>query len=212
MAENDPIQAPPARRIRWPWLLVVAGAVAAAIGSVDNAGLAALAFLLLWFGFSKLMPIRNGLLAAGAGILTALVALTAIQVTTDPDGVKRRSDRMRQEEAKRAATATAAAAAVARSRPEPPRERRESTKLLRRADFGDRWPFTVEQGYVMCVSGSAVVFRANDATYAINGQASGMAARNGFRPAEDIWRENPSIPGTRINIKPVIDAGLALCE
>ena len=80
------------------------------------------------------------------------------------------------------------------------------------ATFEDPWPFTVEEGVVRCLGGSAVVLIAEGTTYAINGLARGRIADEGWSEVEPIWLENPSIPGTRIDIGPVIDIGLDLCD
>lgn len=76
------------------------------------------------------------------------------------------------------------------------------------------WPLTVSKGVVRCEgsdgSGS-VIFRAPDGMdYAVNGTA--MTVKQDLPNIEAIWKKDPDVPGTRINIGPVIDKGLELCE
>jgi hypothetical protein len=80
---------------------------------------------------------------------------------------------------------------------------------LHKSDFpAGTWPLTVSSGTVRC-EGSAVYFEAPDGTeYAVNGTARGQ---DPTPPLEDIWRKDPDLPGTRIDISPVLDAGLATC-
>ena len=86
-------------------------------------------------------------------------------------------------------------------------------ELLTRAAFGADWPLTVEEGTVSCEGISEglgeVYFSAEGTTYAVNGLAQG--ASDG--PDIDlIWADNPEIKGTKINIHPIIERGLELCE
>jgi hypothetical protein len=77
-----------------------------------------------------------------------------------------------------------------------------------RAHFGKAWPLTVASGVVRC-SGQAVTFTAAGRTYALNGVAE--MQHPGWPQIERIWRKNPAIPGTRIDIGPIIERGLKLC-
>ncbi|MDP1820676.1 MAG: DUF2511 domain-containing protein [Acidimicrobiales bacterium] len=56
-----------------------------------------------------------------------------------------------------------------------------------------------------------VVFVREGVTYALNGLARGSAEENGWREIDEIWRDNPDIPGTKVDIGPLIDRGLDLC-
>ena len=74
------------------------------------------------------------------------------------------------------------------------------------ADFSSEWPFTVDEGVLRC-AGSSVIFRAEGTDYAVNG-----TARADYPEIEPIWKQNPDVPGTRVNIGDVLDRGLELCE
>jgi hypothetical protein len=74
------------------------------------------------------------------------------------------------------------------------------------------WPLMVQEGALRCEGSGgsgAVVFRAPDgADYGVNGTALGQ----GFPEIDPIWKKDPDIPGARINISPVLNRGLELCE
>jgi len=76
------------------------------------------------------------------------------------------------------------------------------------AEYGAAWPFTVTSGYVDCVPPQSAVFRTGSSAYALNG----MAKSRGFPDVRPIWRDNPSLPGTKINIGPMIDLALQQCR
>jgi hypothetical protein len=73
------------------------------------------------------------------------------------------------------------------------------------------WPLTVSHGEVRCegsAGAGAVIFRAPDGTdYGVNGTALGSGAPR----IDPIWKKDPDIPGARVDIRPVLDKGLALC-
>lgn len=79
---------------------------------------------------------------------------------------------------------------------------------LSRADFGKDWPFTVSSGVLTCDDPGAVTFTADGTTYAVNGTASGL---DKGADVKAIWKKDPTLPGARINIGPIIDRGLKLC-
>ncbi len=74
-------------------------------------------------------------------------------------------------------------------------KRMKSGTFVRDEDFGARWPFTVSQGYLDCIGGSAV-FRSQMTEYGLNG----VATSRGYHSIDPIWRNNSEIPGTKINI------------
>tara|TARA_R110002167_G_scaffold98718_7_gene259401 strand:+ start:22190 stop:22612 length:423 start_codon:yes stop_codon:yes gene_type:complete len=80
--------------------------------------------------------------------------------------------------------------------------------VLTQEQLGDAWPFTVAEGAVDCVSGGAAVFRSDGVTYQLNG----TARAKGYEPIDSIWKENPALPGTRINLGPILDAALKQCD
>ncbi|MFS8104661.1 YebY family protein [Lentzea alba] len=88
----------------------------------------------------------------------------------------------------------------------PTQARREPGEV-RREDFGEKWPLTVDAGIVRCQNG-AVTFTANGFNYDVNGTAM---TKNRGKKIDEIWADNPKVPGLKINISPIIDLGLKLC-
>ena len=114
---------------------------------------------------------------------------------------------------------------------------KKSLIKLSQSDYGEKWPLTVESGFVKCLplGAGAVVFMSEGNTYAINGIAKGFAKQKGFKDIDKIWKYAPTyykaavedakltgktveevikIKGglPKINISPVIEAGLKLCR
>ncbi|MBF4621506.1 hypothetical protein [Clavibacter sp. VKM Ac-2542] len=88
--------------------------------------------------------------------------------------------------------------------------------LLVSSDVGEDWPLTVPYVIVRCTERALggrllqlVTLTAPDgAEYAVNGTARDHTDLPDIEP---IWAPNPEVEGLRIDISPVIDAGLARC-
>ncbi len=93
----------------------------------------------------------------------------------------------------------------------PPSATSRPRGYIHKDDFGDEWPFTVEDGIVACERGSMVVFRASGKTYAVNGTARGFIEEAGYVDFEEIWRDDPSGIFPKVDISPIIGMGLDLC-
>lgn len=78
---------------------------------------------------------------------------------------------------------------------------------ISKGEFGESWPFTVESGVVDCVDGQAAIFKTGGRSYQLNG----FARSRGYAPIDPIWRENPEIPGTKVNIGTMINLALKQC-
>ena len=76
-----------------------------------------------------------------------------------------------------------------------------------KTELGNEWLFMVEVGIVDCVDGNAAIFIFGENTYAINGPA--MAA--GFKSINSIWLSNPSNPGVKVSVGPVLELALGEC-
>ena len=80
---------------------------------------------------------------------------------------------------------------------------------MREEDLGKRWPLTVSEGTVSCEGAGEVYFEAQGTKYAVNG----LAMENSKFPRIDaIWANAPGLGRLKVNIGPVIDRGLELCE
>lgn len=89
--------------------------------------------------------------------------------------------------------------------------------LLVSTDYGDKWPLTVPYVVVGCEPITAggrnrqvVTVEAPDGTiHAGNGTAKDHTDHSALDP---IWADDPDVDGLKIDISPVTEAGLALCE
>lgn len=80
-------------------------------------------------------------------------------------------------------------------------------EVITSEEFGDKWPFTVDEGRIECREAGALVFVHGDFEYQLNG----IATQQGYTSINSIWRWNPDIPGTRISITPIIQRAQSLC-
>lgn len=75
-------------------------------------------------------------------------------------------------------------------------------------DYGDEWPFTLPTGLLSCrpaPSGQpAILFESR----AVNGIAQSHAGEFGWGPVDEIWLDNPAIPGTKVDLGPIIQLAL----
>jgi hypothetical protein len=105
-------------------------------------------------------------------------------------------------------------------------------RRISRADFGDKWPLTVEPGTLACseiiVTGwtgprlLAVTFETGSRSFPLNGVARshkpGPNIDSITSPGEPIWvtdpitKEKVDVGPPLKNIGPLIDTGLKLCE
>ena len=98
--------------------------------------------------------------------------------------------------------------------PSPPANPTLSANETRitKQEFGDAWPFTVDEGILTCKGSGglgAVVFTANGKTYGVNGIARGMKK---YDEIDQIWAPHQSIPGAKKDIGQIIQRGLSLCR
>jgi len=87
-----------------------------------------------------------------------------------------------------------------------------SELLITQKEYGDKWPFTKEQGILTCKGTKKlgeVVLTIDGVSYAVNGTAKRTKTN---QPLEKIWADNPAIPGAKKNLVDIIDRGLALCQ
>jgi hypothetical protein len=81
------------------------------------------------------------------------------------------------------------------------------SKYITAKDWGTTYPFTVD-GYLECEAGGAIVFKGGGMAYAVNGTAK----NKGYPGIEPIWKDNPVVPGAKVDIVDVISEGQKLCK
>ncbi len=74
--------------------------------------------------------------------------------------------------------------------------KRKISKKSLRHDY----PFTVDSGYI-CKKDGAIFFQAGNEKYAING----VAITKGYPLIDEIWADNPDIPGTKKTLSVIFD-------
>ncbi len=108
---------------------------------------------------------------------------------------------------------------------------------LTQKQYGKKWPLNVDSGVVKCLplGIGAIIFETQGKTYAVNGIAKGFSKKYGFLDIDKILMDDPEfysfakeaakaegisvekaikIMGgpTKINISPILDSGLKLCQ
>lgn len=94
---------------------------------------------------------------------------------------------------------------------DPNRQLGPNEVRISRQTFGDAWPFTVDEGILAGYGRSGVgqvVFTTDGATYAVNGTAAKTGA---YDSIDAIRADDPSKPGAKKDLGPIIDRGLQLC-
>lgn len=103
-----------------------------------------------------------------------------------------------------------ASSSPAPSSPAAPTDPR--SQLLKASDFGDRWPLTVPEALVSCRPGDAVVVTVDGKDVAVNGLAMTMYKSMPRIGDSGLWRDATTAGGPKVDIGPIIDIGLDLCQ
>ena len=78
-----------------------------------------------------------------------------------------------------------------------------------KAEFGAQWPVSVEKGELECIDGYDAVLQSGGITYALNGNVRQKAEKGIYHDVEEIWLDNPAIPGAKKDIsvllRPAVD-------
>lgn len=86
-------------------------------------------------------------------------------------------------------------------------EVRSHTRVVSKAEFGQRWPLTVEKGELRCDKG-AVTIVVDGKPYALNAKAQNRHLGGALGP---LWAPNPKLEGARMSTGELIGQGLKLC-
>jgi len=89
----------------------------------------------------------------------------------------------------------------------------QNERAISSAGYGDRWPFTFAAGVLRCTNSVAVnvTDSASNQTYAVNGAAKSLSTQTGWGQLDQVWRDDPA-GGLKVNIGPMIQDGLTLCN
>lgn len=94
-------------------------------------------------------------------------------------------------------------------------KRKQPPLVITQEEYGDKWPFTVNQGKLECFPPGIVTFRANEETYAMNE----LASSRGYSKIDDIRKEasNQSLSQhamvtTKVALTTLTEKGLSLCN
>ena len=75
-------------------------------------------------------------------------------------------------------------------------------QYITKEEFGDKWPFRmINEGYVYSTGNSAIFRTSGGVKYQLNG----VAKSKGYNLLKYIWKDDPDLPGAKINIGPFID-------
>ncbi len=81
-------------------------------------------------------------------------------------------------------------------------------KTITASDFGNEWPLLVSKGIIRCDAPKIVTFITPDGMrYAVNGTATAF----GHPEINPIWKDSPVAYVPKMNLSPLIDAGLKIC-
>lgn len=89
----------------------------------------------------------------------------------------------------------------------------EKTETVGRAEYGEKWPFTVEKVDLLCQEGppSALVRTEDGKLYALNGSARSKALKNGWLDGQSITKPNASMPGIKMDYSEITVRAMKLC-
>ena len=72
---------------------------------------------------------------------------------------------------------------------------------IRMTEYGDHWPFAIQQGRLRCEGAGAVILTVQGKDYAVNGMASTR-----YASMQPVWKSDPGDVGR------IISRGLTLCK
>lgn len=89
----------------------------------------------------------------------------------------------------------------------------EKTESVSQADYGAKWPFTVEKIDLLCQEGppSALVRTEDGKIYALNGSARSRASKNGWLDGQSITKPDLNFPGIKMDYSDITVRAMKLC-
>ncbi len=85
---------------------------------------------------------------------------------------------------------------------------RAKSRGVTKSELGDQWPLTID-AVEICNNGVSIFLRANGKLYPVNGvgRKSLLASGEDVGDIHEIWRGDPNLPGSKMNIAPLISLG-----
>ncbi|TSD78265.1 DUF2511 domain-containing protein [Pseudomonas sp. KBS0710] len=89
----------------------------------------------------------------------------------------------------------------------------EKTESVSQAEYGAKWPFTVEKVDLLCQEGppSALVRSEDGKIYALNGSARSRASKNGWQDGQSITKPDARFPGIKMDYSEITVRAMKLC-
>lgn len=89
-----------------------------------------------------------------------------------------------------------------------------SSIIFKKLDYGEEWPFSVDQIEVFCAGYHEIYFKTSGKIYTLNGSSKSASKDSPWiHPAEEIWLDDPVYPEVKIGLPDdFIRQGLELCE
>ena len=74
---------------------------------------------------------------------------------------------------------------------------------IRKTEYGDRWPFAIQQGRLRCEGAGAIILTVRGTDYAVNGMASTR-----YASMQPVWKST----NDPADVGRIISRGLTLCK
>lgn len=88
------------------------------------------------------------------------------------------------------------------------------SRKVNRAMWSGEWPLTIDGGVLQLRTGNRVVLVTKKEVYGVNGPAKAerhfILDKPRYVPIDEVWRDDPRVPGLKISLTPLILMGLAL--
>lgn len=82
------------------------------------------------------------------------------------------------------------------------------SKSVDRSTYGTAWPLTVDSAKIGCENGQDEYVQVGSIRYSLNGTAK---ADGGYDNVDAIWADDPSSPGLKMSIAPLVADAQKLC-
>ena len=88
------------------------------------------------------------------------------------------------------------------------------SRKVNRAMWQGEWPLTIDGGFLQLRTGNRVVLVFKQKIYGVNDAAKAerhfVLDQPRYVPIDEVWRDDPRVPGLKISLGPLIAMGLGL--